>query len=66
MENMKYFVLITADDYHVVYKNHREEYISVSVCHDEELAQKHADLLNEPAAKPSSQGNRYLRKYLGK
>jgi hypothetical protein len=64
MENMHYFVLITADDYHVVYKNHREEYISVSVCNDEALAQKHADLLNHPAAKPTSSGNKYLRRYM--
>lgn len=61
---MNYFVLITSDDYHVVYKNHRGEYISVSVCHDEQIAQKHADLLNEPDGKPFTTGNKYLRKYM--
>jgi len=61
---MNYFVLITTDDCHVVCKNHRGEYVSVSVCHDEELAQKHADLLNQPDGKPLTSGNRYLRRYM--
>lgn len=60
-----YFVLQTPDnDHHVVYRNHRDELISVAVCADEKLAMHQAALLNtyKAPARPNT-GNRYLRRY---
>jgi hypothetical protein len=60
-----YFVLQTPDnDHHVVYRNHRDELVSVAVCSDEKLAMHQAALLNTYRA-PTKQntGNRYLRRY---
>ena len=60
-----YFVLKTPDnDHHVVYRNHRDELVSVAVCSDENQANRQAEILN--TVKPitrSKTGNRYLRKY---
>ncbi len=60
-----YFVLQTPDnDHHVVYRNHRDELISVAICSDEKLAMHQAALLNtykEPVKQNT--GNRYLRRY---
>lgn len=65
---MKYFVLETLDGFHVVYQNHRNELISVSICDSPDIAAFHAIRLNESANKPKPQqsGNRYLRRYAGK
>lgn len=65
---MKYFVLENVDGFHVVYKNHRNELISVSICGDKGLALDHALRLNEASIKPrpNQSGNRYLRRYAQK
>jgi hypothetical protein len=60
-----YFVLQTPDnDHHVVYRNHRDELISVAACLDEKQAMHQAALLNIPKQPARSEtGNRYLRRY---
>lgn len=60
-----YFVLKTPDnDHHVVYRNHRDELVSVAVCADENLAMHQAELLNtlKKPTRPNT-GNRYLRRF---
>jgi len=60
-----YFVLKTPDnDHHVVYRNHRDELVSVAICSDENLANRQAEILNtrkQPTR--SNTGNRYLRRF---
>jgi len=60
-----YFVLQTPEnDHHVVYRNHRDELISVAICSDEKLAMHQAAILNtnKSSTRPTT-GNRYLRRY---
>jgi hypothetical protein len=60
-----YFVLKTPDnDHHVVYRNHRDELVSVAVCSDENLAIHQAEILNtvKKPTRPNT-GNRYLRRF---
>lgn len=67
---MKYFVLENVDGFHVVYQNHRNELISVSICDAPDIAAFHAIRLNEASSKPkpkqNQSGNRYLRRYAQK
>lgn len=59
-----YFVLQTPDnDHHVVYRNHRDELISVAVCADEYLAILEAEILNDAKPTRPITGNRYLRRF---
>lgn len=59
-----YFVLQTPDnDHHVVYRNHRDELISVAACQDEKQAMHQAELLNNYQPTRPTTGNRYLRRY---
>lgn len=67
---MKYSVFKTEHDNHVGYVNHRNEFVSLSVCASYEVAQRQAEKLNAAQLvqdqRQQSTGNRYLRRYIGR
>lgn len=67
---MQYSVFKTETDNHVGYVNHRNEFVSMSVCASYEVAQRQADKLNQAQLtldqRQQSTGNRYMRRYIGR
>ena len=67
---MHYSVFKTDTDFHVGYVNHRNEFVSLSVCWTYEAAQSHADKLNAgliaQEQRQRSTGNRYMRRFVGR